>query len=602
MNSQPVLTHINHDVNREPLQRPLQLGLILRLIRQTHPYLTKRNWLIAIVILRSIQLPLLAAVFAAVIDGPIEQRQPLGLAIGALCFLLLAILEVIVYHFRMRLSLELGEAVVHDLRNDVFEHLQKMPLSFFNRTKLGRVISRITSDIGNVRVGVQEVLFACLVHGGQMIVAAALMLWRDWLLFLLLMGISPLLWTINRYFRPRLSRAHRDVQESFSRVTATLAESVGGIRVTQGFVRQNLNAQMFRELVWDHAGYHVKAQRIQGTFLPLLDLNGQVFFAALLLLGGFRVLNPDSGSTLGDLVYFFLLANMFFDPIIIIGRQYNNALMAMAGAERVFDLLDTKPQWSDQPNAVALNKIQGHIQLDHIEFEYEPGTPVLRGINLTVQPGQTVALVGHTGSGKSTLISLIARFYLPTSGAVLIDGHDSRNIQGESLHKQMGIVLQTNFLFSGTVMDNIRFGNPKANDDQVIAAARNLNCLGIIESMPDGFETQVGEHGSKLSLGQRQLVCFTRAMLANPRILILDEATSAVDTLTEAKLQEALTVLLDGRTSFIVAHRLSTIRYANQVLVLEKGRIAEQGTHNQLIEKKGIYAQLYRQFTWGIEV
>ena len=601
-----VLTHVDSGADREPHQRPLELGLIVRLFRYTRGYSAKRNWLMGMVLLRAIQLPLLAAVFAAVIDGPIEGRRPWGLAVGVACFAGLALMEVVVFHFRMRLAMELGEQVVHDLRNEVFEHLQRMPMSFFTHTKLGRVISRITSDISNVRLGVQEVLFVCLVQGGQMVVAAGLMLWRDWVLFLLLLAISPLLWCVNRYFRPRLSRAHRETQESFSRVTSTLAESVGGIRVTQGFVRQDVNAQMFHDLVSDHAGYHTRAQRLQGAFLPLLDLNGQVFFAALLVVGGYRVLNPAAGSTLGDLVYFFLLANMFFDPIIVMGRQYNNAMTAMAGAERVFGLLDTQPEWGDLPSssATVLGEIEGRVALEDVWFEYEPGNPggaVLRGVSLTAQPGQSIALVGHTGSGKSTLISLIARFYLPTGGRVLIDGHNTREIQGESLHRQMGIVLQTNFLFVGTVMDNIRFGRPCASDDEVVAAARGLNCLDIFESMPDGFDTQVGERGSRLSLGQRQLVCFTRAMLADPRILILDEATSAVDTLTESKLQEALAVLLQGRTSFVVAHRLSTIRHADQVLVLEKGEIVERGTHEQLLTDGGLYAGLYQQFVRGAE-
>ncbi len=595
------LTRLDPQQDREPNQRPLDLALIRRLWSYTGAYKRKRNWLLVMVFIRAAQLPLLAALFAAVIDGPIEGHRPSGLAIGVTAYVLLAAIEVAVYHFRLRLAMELGEAVVHDLRNEVFAHLQCMPMRFFAKTKLGRLISRITSDCNSVRMGVQEVLFVCAIQGGQMAVAAGLMLWRDMMLFGLLLLFAPAVWALNRYFHPRLSQAHRDVQESFSRVTSTLAESVGGIRVTQGFVRQDVNAQLFHDLVADHSQYHMAARRKHAVYLPLLDLNSQVFFAALLVVGGYRVLTPGGAASLGDLVYFIMLANAFFGPIVAIGKQYNNALEAMAGAERVFGLLDRQPAWSDPPNAAPLPPIKGRVEFQSIGFEYDPGRPVLEDINLATQPGQTVALVGHTGSGKSTMISLIARFYLPTTGRLLIDGHDTRTIQGPSLHKQMGIVLQSNFLFTGSVMDNIRIGRPDADDVQVIDAARRLGCLDLFEAMPDGFATQVGERGSGLSLGQRQLVCFARAMLADPRILILDEATSAVDTVTEARIQSALEQLISGRTSFVVAHRLSTIRHADTVLVLDQGRIIERGTHDQLLTAAGAYANLYHQFTRGIE-
>lgn len=590
------LTARRPDEEREPRQRPLDLRLIVRLLGYTRPYAAKRNGLLIVALLRALLVPLLAAVFAGVIDGPIQQRHGAALALGVAAFAALALVDVVAMHFRQRWALELGEAVVHDLRSQMFAHLQRMPMSFFTRTKLGRIISRMTSDINNVRLGVEEVTFVFLIQGGQMVVAALLMLWRDRLLFLLLLALAPVLWAINRRYHPRLSEAYRDVQESFSRVTAALAESVNGIRVTQGFVRQDVNARLFRDLVTDHSEYHLVAERTQGVYLPLLDLNSQAFFAALLIVGGYRVLGPAADIGVGDLAYFFLLANLFFSPIINLGRQYTNALTAMAGAERVFDLLDTPPQWTDAPDAVALPPLEGRIEFRSVSFEYQPGRPVLRQIDFATEPGQTVALVGHTGSGKSTMIQLIARFYLPTSGQLRFDGYETRQINGDSLHHQMGIVLQSNFLFTGTVMDNIRFGRPDATDEQVIEAVRKLDCLDVIEAMSDGFQTQVGERGGALSLGQRQLVCFARAMLADPRILILDEATSAVDPLTEARIQKALAVLLRGRTSFVVAHRLSTIRHADVVLVLDHGRIVERGTHNQLLAAGGVYAHLYRQF------
>ena len=286
----------------------------------------------------------------------------------------------------------------------------------------------------------------------------------------------------------------------------------------------------------------------------------------------------------------------FFGPITMIGRQYNMALTAMAGAERVFALLDSEPEQLDDEDAIDPPPLQGRVEFKNLQFEYLKDTLVLKGINFIAEPGQTVALVGHTGSGKSTITSLIAKFYLPTGGELLIDGLDIRKVRGSSLTLQIGIVLQQNFLFSGTVMDNIRTGRSDASDKDVIDAARRLDCLDLFESMPQGLMTEVGERGGNLSLGQRQLVCFTRAMLADPRILILDEATSSVDTMTEARIQKALGVLLEGRTSFVVAHRLSTVRHADMVLVLDQGEIIERGTHNELLSKAGTYANLYRQF------
>jgi ABC-type multidrug transport system fused ATPase/permease subunit len=335
----------------------------------------------------------------------------------------------------------------------------------------------------------------------------------------------------------------------------------------------------------------------------LLELNSQFFVAILLLFGGWRVFHGD--MDVSALIQFFFLANFFFSPIATLGNQYNQALVAMAGAERVFRLIDAKPDWEDDPAAVDLprppaqadrNPVGARVELRNLSFGYMPEKLVLHGINFTAEPGQTVALVGHTGSGKSSIINLVAKFYLPTSGALLIDGHDIRSLTGQSLHRQMGMVQQQNFLFSGTVLDNIRLSRPEATDVEIREAARQLDCLDIFENLPQGLFTEVGERGSALSVGQRQLVCFTRALLADPRIVILDEATSSIDALTEERLQKALVALLRGRTSFIVAHRLSTIRHADQVLVLDQGRIMEQGRHEELLKLGGHYAELYQQF------
>jgi ATP-binding cassette subfamily B protein len=351
----------------------------------------------------------------------------------------------------------------------------------------------------------------------------------------------------------------------------------------------------------DHSNFNMQAAQKSGALPPLLELNNQFFMVGLLLLGGYRIFGPGVSDTMAPiraeaLVGYYLMSSTFFSPIATIGNIYNQALAAMAGAERVFHLLDTPPEFSDKPDAIVLPPIKGRVEFRDLSFGYEPEQLVLHDINFVAEPGQTIALVGHTGSGKSSLIQLISKFYLPTNGDLLIDDYEIRDIQSASLHRQMGIVSQVNFLFTGTVMDNIRVGRPDATDEEVIEAARQLDVIDLIEGMQDGFHTSVGERGEGVSLGQRQIICFVRAMLANPRIMILDEATSSVDTMTEIRLQNALSRLLEGRTSFVVAHRLSTIQDADLVLVLDQGRIVERGNHHELLAEGGVYANLYRQF------
>jgi ATP-binding cassette subfamily B protein len=598
------ITASRRDDDREADKRPLDLGLITRLFGHMRPYAAKRNWLLVMVGLRAIQLPLIGWTIAAVINGPITgfrdyppDEQFWAIMGGALGLLLLAGTTQVVFHFRQRLALELGEAVIHDLRRAIFAHLQAMPLSFYNKTKIGRIISRVTSDCEALRVGVQDVLFVSLVGIGQMLTAATLMLYYDWVLFSIVVAMSPVLWLLNRAFRQQLSVAYRVVQESFSRLTSTLAESINGVRMTQAFVREKTNSRLFRDLLAWHGENVMKAVRKEGQLMPLLELNSQTFVVLLLVIGGYRVLYNDMPP--GDVIFFFFLANIFFNPIQILGNQYNQALTAMAGAERVFALLDRPPEWQDAPGAAELPPIVGRVEFAGVTFGYEPDRMVLHNIQFVAEPGQTIALVGRTGSGKSSIVNLVARFYLPQQGQVLIDGHDTRAITGDSLHHQMGIVLQQNFLFTGSIRENIRVGRPEATDEEVIAAVRNLDCLDLLEGLPHGLDTEVGERGASLSLGQRQLVCFARAMLADPRIIILDEATSSVDTLTEVRIQRSLAKLLAGRTSFVVAHRLSTIRSADQILVLEAGQLVQRGTHAELMARGGLYASLVEQFVRG---
>jgi ATP-binding cassette subfamily B protein len=384
---------------------------------------------------------------------------------------------------------------------------------------------------------------------------------------------------------------------------------------------------LFRRLLADHSRYSIALARTSAILTPLLELNSQFFVAILLIMGGWGVLHH--GADVGVLIKFFLLANQFFAPIQVLGNQYTQALIAMAGAERVFWLLDLKPDWQDAPetkdlpdprkvsgspfsvhglenktgnrehgtgNFAAVAALGARVEFRNVSFGYDPGRLVLHDVSFTAGPGRMVALVGHTGSGKSSIINLVSKFYLPTKGELLVDGREIRALTSHSLHRQMGMVQQQNFLFAGTVLDNIRLSRPEATDDDVRTVARRLDCIDLLEALPNGLHTEVGEHGGGLSVGQRQLICFARALLADPRILILDEATSSIDALTEARLQRALVELLRGRTSFVVAHRLSTIRHADLVLVLDQGRVIERGTHAELLSLGKHYAALHRQF------
>jgi ABC-type multidrug transport system fused ATPase/permease subunit len=600
-----VLVHRIRDEDDDEEQfKPLEWGLVRRMLGYSRPVRGKLITMFILTAIRAAQLPALVWVTALVIKGPIAHKNVRGILLGTAGYLALAVVTDFMFHFRQRYALEIGETVVNGMRSDIFDKTLRQPMSFFHRMKLGRILSRVTSDVEAVRVGIQDVGFVSAIQAGQMFFAGIVLAVSDWKMFLVVVCMAPVLWLVNNHFRMKFSRLTRAAQESFSRVTATLAESVNGIRVTQGFVRQETNAGLFRSLLSDHSRYNIALARSSAVLAPILELNSQFFVATLLVVGGWRIFHGTLQAD--DLIMYFLMANIFFSPITIIGNQYNQGLLAMASAERIFRLIDTPPDWVDSPGAEELpnpRKAEGStpiagakVEFRNVSFGYDPKRLVLHDVNFTAEPGQTIALVGHTGSGKSSIINLVSKFYLPTSGEILVDGREIRSVTGRSLHAQMGTVQQQNFLFSGSVLDNVLLSRPEATREDVVEAARKLDCTDMLAELPNGLDTVVGERGSGLSVGQRQLVCFIRAMLPDPRIVILDEATSSIDAMTEARLQRALALLLKERTSFVVAHRLSTIRGADLVLELDQGRVIERGTHPELLARGGHYAALYKQF------
>ncbi len=488
-----------------------------------------------------------------------------------------------------------GERILADLRIRLFRHLQRLSLGFYERNRAGVIISRLTNDVEAldqlVTDGVTTLVQSTLTLGGT----AILLFILDWHLALATLTVIPVLSAGTILFRIYSSRAYAAVRERLGLVTATLAEDIAGMRIVQAFTREERNIAHFREVAERYRESNMQTVVLNARYFPFVDLVSSVALAVVLGYGGHLYFGGD--VTLGTLFAFLLYVQNFFDPVQQLSQLYNTFLSATAALDKIMDVMDEEPQVIDKPGARELPPVEGRVRFEHVRFGYADGPDVLHGVDLDVPAGTTVALVGHTGAGKSTIAKLLARFYDPRDGRITIDGVDLRDVTQESLRRQLGIVPQEGFLFAGTVTQNIAFGRPGAAPEEVVRAAQAVGAHEFILRLEDGYETDVQERGTRLSLGQRQLVALARALLADPRILILDEATSSVDIGTERKIEQALRLLLSGRTAFIIAHRLSTIRDADLIVVLEHGQIVEQGTHDQLMRRRGLYTSLYGDWT-----
>ena len=564
---------------------------LVRLGRYLRPYAGRLLLVTALVIvgtLLSLSGPIL---LGRAIDQSVIPRDLAGL--GRMALLMLAVYAGagLAAALQGLLMVDIGQHLVADIRAALFSHLQRLSMSYHDRHRTGDLMSRLSNDTEAINSvlsnGLIDFTTNILSLGGIMIAMYIL----NWPLALAMSVLLPLMLLITTLVTRYSRRAFRNVQRNLGGLNAVMEENIAGIRAVKAFAREETAIARFQEANAANRAAGIKADIITAALGPMFTTMSTITIAITALLGGWLALRGV--VQVGVLATFVIYIMNFFRPMRGIAMVYNSLQSALAGAERIFEVLDAEPDVSDLPGAKPLENLRGHVRFDHVTFSYEPGKPVLIDVSLEASPGQTIALVGPTGAGKTTIISLLSRFYDVDQGAIYIDGHDIRTVQQASLRKQLGIVLQDTFLFSGTVMDNIRYGRLDATDEEVIAAAKLANADRFIRLLPEGYRTHVSEQGHNFSQGQRQLLAIARAILADPRILILDEATSSVDTRTEMQIQEALLRLMRGRTSFVIAHRLSTIRNADQVLVVNDHRIIERGSHEELLARKGFYYELY---------
>ncbi len=577
--------------DEEIFGRAYDADLARRLVGFNEPY--RGRWVLALALMALTSLFAVAGPYliGRAVDDGIRASDSAALRLWTVAYIVVAVGEWLSNRYRIAIMGYVGTRVVADIRSRLFRHLHRLSLNFFNNYSVGRLMSRLISDVGVLQDfitwSITGLVRAAFTLAG--IVVAMLVL--NWRLALVAFAVLPLMVWLTEYWRQRVRQVYRATRSRLSLINGYLNESISGIRVTKSFTREALNTRHFDDLNRSYFDANVDATRLTAIFFPGVDFMGSLATALVVGVGGWLAIGD--ALTAGTLIAFVLYVERFFEPIRELARRYNSFQSTMASSERIFRLLDTEPDLSERPDAYTLPAIMGEVVFDRVSFGYKADEPVLHNIDLRAEPGQRIALVGETGAGKSTIIRLLARFFDVTDGAVRIDGHDIRAVTLDSLRAQLGIVLQDTFLFSGTVADNIRYGRLDATRAQIETAARAVGAHAFIAGLPEGYETEVGENGVNLSVGQRQLVSFARALLADPRILILDEATSSVDTATEKQIEAGLERLMQGRTSFVIAHRLSTIVSADAILVMDQGRIVERGTHEDLLALKGRYYDLY---------
>jgi len=526
------------------------------------------------------------------IDRDIAAGNLKGLSIISIIYLMIIGVQFIVNYLNQYLTQWLGQNVMYDIRTKIFSHVQKQPLSFFDKTPVGRLVTRITNDVETLNEmlssGVVSIFGDLFVLTGIIII----MLNLNWKLALVTFAIVPFIFYASFLFRVKVRESFRKIRLRIARINSFIQENISGMSIVQLFNREQKNRANFDELNKSHLDAHLQTIRYFAVFFPTVELLSSIALALILWYGGLRIV--DNTLTIGILVAFIQYAQRFFQPIRDLSDKYNIMQSAMASSERIFQLLDSPVQKDTLLKAAHLPKMNGKLEFKNITFSYNSEDDVLKDISFTVNPGEKIAIVGATGSGKTTLISLISRMYELSQGSILIDDIDIGKLAVHELRKKVGLVQQDNFIFSGSILDNIRLGEKNISFDKVVAAAKNVNAHQFISKLPDDYNYKLYERGSNISVGQKQLISFARALAYDPDILIMDEATSSVDTETELLIRDAITKLMTGRTSIIIAHRLSTIQNVDKIIVLHKGHIREIGTHAELLKKRGIYYRLYR--------
>ncbi|MDF2645214.1 MAG: transporter ATP-binding protein [Paenibacillus sp.] len=572
----------------ELIEKPFDWGQLKRLFSYMKPY--KKQMLPIIIIMMllgaitKLTIPLL---IREAIDNSIipKDKNLLFLIVGIM--LVVYVIQWLANTFRIKYTNMIGQRVIYDLRHDLFSHIQKLSFRFFDTRPAGSVLVRVTNYVNSLQDLFTNGVVNLLIDVVQLCGIIIILLTFNFKLGAAIIVTVPIMFLISTQLRKKIRRAWQDVTMKQSRLNAHLNECIQGIKVTQAYTQEKENIQFFTKMNMVNRLSWNRASMLNQSFGPLIEITGAVGYCILFWLGAYLIQTEE--ISVGLLVAFATYIGYFWEPITRLGQMYSQLLIAMASAERIFEFIDEEPTVAEIEGAKALSSIQGNVKFENLVFEYEPGRPALNGINLDVQAGQSIALVGHTGSGKSTIMNLLCRFYDPNEGKILIDGQDIRHVTIQSLRSQIGVVLQDTFIFSGTIRENIRFGRLDATNEEIELVAKAVHAHDFIMSLPAGYDTEVQERGNVLSMGQRQLISFARALLANPRVLILDEATASIDTDTELKIQEALKTLLAGRTSFIVAHRLSTIRNADKIVVLDHGRMMEIGNHEELMKEQKIY-------------